>query len=342
MTTEEQPQQQQNNTPMVIEQPRQRIVVAGDTMMTDTGRLEHMYRVAQFFAASQIIPAHLRNKPSDCLIALHIADRLKEDPLTVMQAIYIVSGKAGWSSSYMVARLNQSGKITGRMTWKAKGSGADLEVTAQVTDKLTGELFDVPVSMQMAMAEGWVSNKKYTSMPEHMLRWRSATMLIRLYYPEIMLGMQSVEEIETEAPEPRDVTPKAAAQSDALARFASEPSKIEDGASPGATVVEATATVVKDEKAPPPKADDLKPPPKEKKEAKPKPAATPKEEAPKVEDEPPPSDAHEAELKRYLAVLKDTRSPEEVDEQRKFARLDLHPKHLAVWEAAVAEKFPKA
>jgi hypothetical protein len=37
-------------------------------------------------------------------------------------------------------------------------------------------------------------------MPEHMLRWRSASMLIDLYCPDVMLGLPTVEEIETMPP----------------------------------------------------------------------------------------------------------------------------------------------
>jgi hypothetical protein len=199
---------------------KQIAVVTGSSMMTDTARFEHVQRVANVFASSQLVPTHLRGKVADCVIALNIADRLGEDPLTVMQSIYVVGGKAGWSSSYMIARINQSGAIKGRITWDLKGAGKDLEVTAKATLLDGGEVVKATASMQMAIAEGWVSNKKYASMPEMMLRYRSAAMLQRLYFPEVMLGMRTVEEIETD-PAPtqmQDITPaKTTSDLDAFA-----------------------------------------------------------------------------------------------------------------------------
>lgn len=203
---------------------KQITVVTGNSMMTDTGRFEHMFRVAKVFAGSQLVPKHLQGKVEDVMIALNIADRLGEDPLTVMQSIYIVSGKAGWSASYMIARINGSGLIKGRITWDVEGAGKDLKVTAKATLADTGEVVTAPVSMQMAMAEGWTSNKKYQSMPDMMLRYRSAAMLQRLYFPEVMLGMKTAEEIETDTVDnsPKDITPRKTAAG-VLEAFASRP-----------------------------------------------------------------------------------------------------------------------
>ncbi len=47
----------------------------------------------------------------------------------------------------------------------------------------------------MAEAAGWTKNPKYRSMPEHMLRYRSATLLIRLYAPEVMHGYSTAAEL---------------------------------------------------------------------------------------------------------------------------------------------------
>lgn len=82
----------------------------------------------------------------------------------------------------------------------------------------TGKRVQVTMSMDTAKKEGWTSNKKYQSMPEQMLRYRSATALIRLYCPEVMVGIPSVVEIET-TPDTgmRDVTPHSEAANAALA-----------------------------------------------------------------------------------------------------------------------------
>ena len=50
--------------------------------------------------------------------------------------------------------------------------------------------------MKEAIGDDWVSNSKYTSLPELMLRYRAATLLIRTHVPEVINGMHMVEEIE--------------------------------------------------------------------------------------------------------------------------------------------------
>jgi hypothetical protein len=51
--------------------------------------------------------------------------------------------------------------------------------------------------MKMAKAEGWVSKNgsKWQTMPELMIRYRAAAFFGRLYAPEIMMGMQTMEEV---------------------------------------------------------------------------------------------------------------------------------------------------
>lgn len=201
--------------------PSRQVAPAGDVFASPE-LFEHAQRVAKVFASSSLVPSHLKGKVADCLIAYQIARRLNEEPLTVFQNIYVVSGRPGWKTEYVIARANKAGVFRGRLTWESNGKGDDLTVTAKAVLADSGEEVRATTDMRMAKAEGWTKNTKYASMPEHMLRWRSAAMLVRLYCPEVMLGMPVLEEIETQpAQEIRDVTPpKSAAQ--ALDDFAAQ------------------------------------------------------------------------------------------------------------------------
>lgn len=199
----------------------------GSSIIDDTARFEHAWRVARAFASSQLMPAHLRGKPEDVLIALHMAQQLHEDPLIICQSIYIISGKAGWSASYMIARANRAGVFKGRIGWTTTGTGKDLAVTARAVLAENGEEVSATATMQMAMAENWVKNAKYQTMPELMLRYRSATMLVRLYAPEVMLGLPVVDEIE-------DVVEAAAAPVETAFR-----TKLDAFAQPDSPVIDA-------------------------------------------------------------------------------------------------------
>lgn len=178
-------------------------------MLADPALFEHMQRVAKVFVASALIPDHLKkNNGADAFLALQIARERGESPVAVMQNIYFVSGKAGWSASYMIGRANKSGTFKGPMRWRSEGAGDALTVTAAARLADTGEEVSAKVSMSMAKAEGWTKNAKYQTMPEHMLRYRSATMLVRLYCPEVLLGMQTRDELDDlqAAGQLRDIT----------------------------------------------------------------------------------------------------------------------------------------
>ena len=80
---------------------------------------------------------------------------------------------------------------------------------ASAIEKATGEVLEGPeVSMAMAKAEGWLgkNGSKWQTMPELMLRYRSAAFYGRLYAPEMLLGMQAAEEVADII----DVTPQRA------------------------------------------------------------------------------------------------------------------------------------
>lgn len=175
---------------------------------------EHSQRVAKMFAASELVPPHLRGKMADCLIAYAIAKRTREEPLVVLQNIYFVSGRAGWSATYMIAKANRSGVFARRINWRVEGEGKNLRVTAFATLADSGEPVEATASMAMAEAEGWTKNPKYRTMPDQMLRYRSATMLIRLFAPEVMMGLPVADEIDyTQARGPAgaiDITPPPA------------------------------------------------------------------------------------------------------------------------------------
>lgn len=161
-----------------------------------------MQREARLFAASPLIPQHLRNggpeqAMANCYIALKLARTMGEDPLVVLQNIHIVNGKAGFASQYMIARANAAGIFHGRIDWRIKSDDPkNLSVTAYATLKDTGQEVSVTCDMRMAEAEGWTKNPKYRSMPEVMLRYRSAAFLVRFYAPDVMLGYHTSEEVE--------------------------------------------------------------------------------------------------------------------------------------------------
>jgi len=167
------------------------------SMLYDATTFDHLQRVAKLFAASDMVPDQFRNNVGNCVIALDLADRMRLNPYMVMQKMYIIHGRPGIESQLAIALVNTSGKFSAiQYKIDTKDGGTCM---AFATNLKSGELCEgPPVSMEMAKAEGWVGKKgsKWQTLPEIMLRYRAAMFFARVYCPESLLGLQTVEEIE--------------------------------------------------------------------------------------------------------------------------------------------------
>lgn len=164
--------------------------------LSNPAAFEHTWRIAKAFSMSQMVPPHFQQKPENCMVALMMAQQLEVNPLLALQNLTVISGRPGFNAQFAIALANRRGPFAGPITWTSKGKGDSLEVSAHGVIKSTGEAVFVTVSMEMAKAEGWTKNTKYRSIPEQMLRYRSATWLIRLYCPEVLLGFGTTDELD--------------------------------------------------------------------------------------------------------------------------------------------------
>tara|TARA_X000001036_G_scaffold296753_1_gene275856 strand:- start:238 stop:963 length:726 start_codon:yes stop_codon:yes gene_type:complete len=161
----------------------------------DSKAFEHLFRVAKAFSMSQVVPAHFQGKPENCMTALMMSQQLKVNPLLCLQNMHFIHGNASFSASFSIALANERGPFVGPLTWDVSGKDQSLSVTCKAVLKATGEVVSTTVDMATATKAGWTKNQMYKTMPAQMLRYRSATWLIRLYCPEVLCGLQSMDEI---------------------------------------------------------------------------------------------------------------------------------------------------
>lgn len=166
---------------------------------------------------------------ANCAVALNMAQRMNADPLMIMQNLHIIEGRPSWSSAFIIASINSCGRYSS-LRFVLGEPGEIIEVPYTVTEwvaspgsskkrpnevtktikvrhqtcmawaieKETGERLESPVvSIQMALDEGWLTKKgsKWQTIPELMLRYRCASFFGRLYAPELLMGLQSAEEV---------------------------------------------------------------------------------------------------------------------------------------------------
>lgn len=157
---------------------------------------EEMWRYASALAKASIIPKDYRGQTANCFVALDMAQRLGAGVMEIMQNTFVVHGTPGFSAKYAIGMANKKGPFKGPIAFEYSGTPGNESVTAYATVAETGDRVEFTADMAMAKAEGWSKNTKYKSMPKLMLSYRAATLLIRLYCPEVLLGMQTAEELE--------------------------------------------------------------------------------------------------------------------------------------------------
>ena len=160
---------------------------------------EEAQRIAKALASSTLTPQQFQGQAgyANCLVALNISRRMGMDPLMVMQNLHIIHGRPSWSSQFIIGLVNGCGRFS-PLRYDISGKGDTLACTAVATELRTGEELQGPeVTMAMAKREGWAtkSGSKWATMPDLMIRYRAAAFWGRLFIPELLVGIQTQEEV---------------------------------------------------------------------------------------------------------------------------------------------------
>lgn len=185
-----------------IAQYQEQLPATGGTLFFDIQRFEHAQRIAKLLASSTMVPAHFRDNIGNCLIALNYAERLGADPFMVMQRMYVIQGKPGIEGQLIIALVNQSGRFD-PLQFEERGNINTPEkdtdgVYAYATERRSGKILEGPiVDWATVKNEGWYnkSGSKWKTIAPLMFRYRAATFFARIYCPEVLLGMHTVEEL---------------------------------------------------------------------------------------------------------------------------------------------------
>ena len=169
---------------------------------------EFAQRQAKSLCESNLVPISYQGQKGlpNCLVALEMSKRMNLSPLTVMQNLNIIHGTPSWSAQFISSQILGCGRFE-NFDYLVKGEGETLEVQC-VAKRIEDQKIvkGTTVSMKMARLEGWTRNSKYTSMPELMLRNRAATFFGRQFIPDLLLGVQTSEEVVDI--QPLNVTPE--------------------------------------------------------------------------------------------------------------------------------------
>lgn len=177
----------------------------------------------------------------NCLVAIEVSKSVGMSMVSVMQNADVIKGKLRWSSKFQIAAVNASGRFSPLKfklqnlgpikakykekqgwnkqlnrydfieheleidNWECVAWAYELDANKQPTTEIVQS---IPVTMQMAVEEGWYSkdgSKWQGAMKFQMLQYRAASFFASIYAPDIIMGMGQSSE---EAHDIIDVTPQ--------------------------------------------------------------------------------------------------------------------------------------
>jgi hypothetical protein len=175
------------------------LTTTNNSVFSGIRAFEDAQRIAKALASSTLIPPQFQGQQgfANCLVALEIAGRMNISPFLCMQHLHIIHGRPSWSSAFIIAMVNGCGRFT-PLRFEVSGEGDSLACYAIATDiKTDQELKGPTITMAMAKKEGWATKagSKWLTMPELMIRYRAAAFWGRLFAGDLLVGLQTQEEV---------------------------------------------------------------------------------------------------------------------------------------------------
>lgn len=161
---------------------------------------EQLQRAAKLLASSTLVPKEFQGNLPNCVIALNMANRIGADPLLVMQNLFVVHGRPGWSAKFLIATFNQCGRFSAaKYEWFGEKDKDSWGCRAWAVEQTTGERIVGPdITIKLAKDEGWYgkTGSKWKTIPQLMLMYRAAAWMINTSAPELSMGLQTQEELQ--------------------------------------------------------------------------------------------------------------------------------------------------
>lgn len=166
----------------------------------DSSTMNKAAKTAQALAKSDLLPDMYKGRWENVMMAMDIASRMNMGLMMVAQNLYVVKGKPAWSGSFCAAAINGCGKFTPlEYVWSGEEGTLSFGCTAQALRRCNNALCQSDtITLQMAKDEGWLDKggSKWKTMPKQMMMYRAASFFARAHCPEVLLGIQTVEEVQ--------------------------------------------------------------------------------------------------------------------------------------------------
>jgi hypothetical protein len=165
----------------------------------DSDKIKGALIVAEIFSKIDILPTAYKSKPSNVLMAMIRSKIMGMELFSFMEKTYPIGNKLGFEGKILIAKINTSGVIKGRLKFVFSGDPLKNETRAIICSAIlkdTGETVSAECSWVLANINEWTKNPKWNTLTDQMLVYRSAKFLSDRYFPELTMGMNTNDELE--------------------------------------------------------------------------------------------------------------------------------------------------
>lgn len=171
--------------------------------MSTTVKYDHeaIMRMGKMMAASDfMVPVEFRDNPGACTGIAFLADRLGMDPYQVVSKAFVQTDTDGvshvaYQAQFFTAVINARAPVD-RITYRYKGEGEDRYCTAtcKTTDEPSKTLRYVSPTIRLIP---YKKSAMWEDDPDQQLAYFSGRNLARRYFPDILMGMYTPEEVQS-------------------------------------------------------------------------------------------------------------------------------------------------
>lgn len=160
------------------------------------------------------VPKHLRDNPGACLAVVIQASEWQMSPYAVANKSYSVNDRLAYESQLVSAVILRRAPIKTRFQYSYDGDGDKRVCTVKVTTT------DGEVVTHSSPMFGLITPKNsplWKSDPDQQLGYHTARALCRRHFPDVLLGVYTMDEMQDAPAEPRQATGRVVVDSPKLA-----------------------------------------------------------------------------------------------------------------------------
>lgn len=177
-----------------VKNPKKVIEVAREVLP-----IEKLMEMASTLSKSTIVPVAYQHRAENCFVAMDMASRMGVSVMMVMQNLHIIQGKPSWSGQAMASMIRSNPQFRNVTLHYVGEEGKDTHGAYVTVERVSNgqTMKGGTVTIATAKKEGWYqkTGSKWQTMPEIMLAYRAYAWFARVYCPEIMMGLQTTDEV---------------------------------------------------------------------------------------------------------------------------------------------------